>query len=55
MAATKASLVAAFAMTNFFFDRHIYTPRDIAAPISRESFIHALIRQLDKGGQSVEF
>lgn len=54
MAATGPSLVSAFAMMNFFFDRHIYTPRGVEPPISRESFIQALIRKMDNGDEVIE-
>lgn len=54
MAATGASLTAAFAMTNFFFDRHIYTPRGIECPNSREGFIQALIRKMNSDDPAAE-
>lgn len=48
IAATEVSLVPALEMTNFFFDRHIYTPRGVEPPISRESFIQTLVRKMNE-------
>lgn len=47
-AADAESLVAAFHLTGYFLNRHVYEPRGINADIVRESFATALARALVK-------
>lgn len=49
-AADRQSLAAAFGLTRFFFDRHVYEPRGLAVPMARESFVRAALKVLGEGG-----
>lgn len=46
-AATRSELRDAFEITNHFFDRHIYGPRAIEQPMSREGFVLAVLKGLE--------
>jgi len=46
----RAMLAQAFALTSFFFTRHVYEPRGLAEPEARAGFVAALMRSL--GGES---
>lgn len=48
-AAVWPEIEAGFALTGHFFDRHVYGPRGIEAPVERESLIRAIGRA-DKDG-----
>jgi DNA repair protein RecO (recombination protein O) len=37
-------LTDAFALTGFFFQRHVFEPRGLAMHDARASFIHAVLR-----------
>ena len=43
---SAADLVAAFALTGFFLDRHAFAPRGIALPDARAHFVSAIARVL---------
>ncbi|WEX07668.1 DNA repair protein RecO [Chelativorans sp. AA-79] len=43
------SLAQAFALTGFFFTRHVYEPRGLAEPEARAGFLTALMRGLADG------
>jgi DNA repair protein RecO (recombination protein O) len=45
-AASRHDLIEAFKVTNFFFDRHIYGPRAIDPPLSRDGFVQAVLKGL---------
>jgi DNA repair protein RecO (recombination protein O) len=45
------ALAQAFALTGFFFTRHVYEPRGLAEPEARAGFLAALTRSL-AGGES---
>lgn len=47
-AADGQSLKAAFDMTDFFFDRHIYVPRGTDRPLARNAFVQAVLKGLDR-------
>ena len=40
--ATPADLAAAFALTGHFLDLHVWSPRQLAPPATREPLIHIL-------------
>lgn len=46
-AADRKNLKAAFDMTDFFFDRHIYVPRGIERPLARQGFVQAVLKGLE--------
>jgi len=43
------ALAQAFALTGFFFTRHVYEPRGLAEPEARAGFLAALMRNLSGG------
>ncbi|OCW57706.1 DNA repair protein RecO [Hoeflea olei] len=46
------ALAEAFRLTGYFLDRHVFEPRGIARPVSRESFCAAAVRALPERGES---
>jgi DNA repair protein RecO (recombination protein O) len=45
-AADRDSLAAAFRLTAYFLNRHVYEPRGIEASSARDSFVHATLKAL---------
>ncbi len=49
-AADRESLAAAFRLTGHFLHRHVYEPRGINENATRDGFVQAALRALDKAG-----
>ncbi|WP_182547372.1 DNA repair protein RecO [Phyllobacterium myrsinacearum] len=48
--ASLAELADAFRLTSFFFTRHVWEPRALKAPESRDGFLTAVARSISKAG-----
>lgn len=49
-AADSESLAAAFRLTGYFLHRHVYEPRGINENATRDGFVQAALKALDKAG-----